>query len=72
MKLLVLTHLLLGIVGVFVGVLLMTGKERERENIQEEENIDERLADFHTERILVGLGSTAPARKDSPRHCDAA
>jgi hypothetical protein len=67
MKLLVLTHLLLGSVGVFVGALLMTGKEREHE-----ENIDERLADFHTERILVGLGSTAPAMKDSPRDRDAA
>jgi hypothetical protein len=42
MDLLIITHLLIGVIGVFVGVRLMTGKGRDHENTQEEENIHER------------------------------
>jgi hypothetical protein len=72
MDLLILTHLLIGVLGVFVGVRLMTAKWREHENIQKEENSDERLADFHTVRVSTGLGSRAPAMKDTRRKRDAA
>jgi len=72
MDLLIITHLLIGVIGVFVGVRLMTGKGRDHENTQEEENIHERLADFHTVRGSTGLGSTAPAMKDTPCQRDAA
>ena len=72
MDLLIITHLLIGVLGVFVGVRLMTAKGREHQNIQEEENSDERLADFHTVRVSTGPGSRAPAMKDTPRNCDTA
>ena len=72
MDLLIITHLLLGVIGLFIGVRLMTDKGREHENVQEEENIHERLADFHTVHVSTGLGSTAPAMKDTPRQRDAA
>jgi hypothetical protein len=69
---LIITHLLIGVLGVYVGVRLMIAKGREHQNIQGEENSDERLADFHTVRVSTGLGSMAPAMKDIPRNRDTA
>ena len=64
MDLLIITHLLIGAIDVLVGVLLIACRKREHENVQEEENSDERLADFHTVRVSTGPISTAPAVKD--------
>jgi hypothetical protein len=49
MSLLIITHILLGIIGVFVGVLI-AGKRRDHGDIHEADS-DERLADFYTVRI---------------------
>ena len=51
MILLVITHLLLGIFGVLVGVLLMAGKKTVNKDIQEGADSDARLSDFYTARI---------------------
>jgi hypothetical protein len=51
MILLVITHLLLGIIGVLVGVLLMAGKKTVNRDIQEGADSDARLSDFYTARI---------------------
>lgn len=51
MDLLNMTHLLLGIVGVFLGVRLMAGKQRDHEDIQKEADTNQRLSDFYTARI---------------------
>lgn len=48
MSLLIITHILLGIIGVLVGVLI-AGKKRAPGDIQEADS-DERLADFYTAR----------------------
>jgi hypothetical protein len=51
MDLLIITQLLLGVIGVFLGVRLIAGKERDREDIQKEADTDQRLSDFYTARI---------------------
>ena len=51
MNFLIITKVLLGVTGVFVGVLLMAGKERDPEDIQQEADTDQRLSDFYTARI---------------------
>jgi hypothetical protein len=49
MDLLNVINFLLGITGVFLGVRLMAGKGRDREDIQKEAVTDRRLSDFYTE-----------------------
>ena len=45
---LIIINLLLGFIGLFLGVRLMAGKERDREDIQKEADTDQRLSDFYT------------------------
>jgi hypothetical protein len=67
---LVITHFVVGVIGLFVGVLLLS-KKRDHQDMWRERNLDERLADFHTKHVLTEVGST-PAVQDGVRKRDAA
>lgn len=72
MNLLIVSHVLLGVIGVFIGILLMVDKAGRHKDTRKEAESDEKLADFHTVHVSTGLGSTALATKDGLRGRDAA
>jgi hypothetical protein len=72
MSLLIVSHVLLGVIGVFIGVILMVGKPGYDKGTRQEAENDEKLADFHTLHVSSGLGSTAPATKEGMRQRNAA
>jgi hypothetical protein len=66
--LLIITHVMMGVIGVLTGVLLTIAKVRDHDDNQQQADSDEKLADFHTVRVSTGLGSTGMKDRTRPPH----